>query len=190
MGHVLGTGAQLEDGQKLGAGIDDQPKPLHLEMAAQPGSEFIELEVWEPQMAEGAFVQELRVRARTSQPSGDGGLTVTEDPPGFGWVEPFGQRSEHHRDMTGRSVHSVQGRVTSSAERGAASLTPERLDALGLAMFAVAHQSVLSSVSGAKVGALPVRTGEPFGVDAFGGSPSAFHLTPGTRLPPVLQPTR
>ena len=41
MGHVLGAGTQLEDGQKLGAGIDDQPKPLHLRMATQPGSEFI-----------------------------------------------------------------------------------------------------------------------------------------------------
>ena len=38
MGHVLGTGTQLEDGQKLGARIDDQPKPLHLRMAAQPAS--------------------------------------------------------------------------------------------------------------------------------------------------------
>ena len=72
----------------------------------------------------------------------------------------------------------VQGSVASSAERGAASLTPERLDVLGLAMFAIANQRVLSSVSVAKVGALPVRAGEPFSGDAFGGSPSAFHLTP------------
>ncbi len=140
MGHVLGAGTQLENGQKFGAGIDNQPQPLHLRLAAQPGSEFIELEVWEPQMAEGAFVQELRVLASACQPGGDGGLTVTEDPEGFGWVEPFGQRSEHHRDRTGRRFQSVQGRVASSAERGAAGLTPERLDALGLTMFAIARK--------------------------------------------------
>ncbi len=119
-------------------------------------------------------MQELRVLASTSQPPRDGGLTVTEDPLGGGWVEPFGQRSEHHRDMTGRSFQAVQGRVTSSAERGAARLTPERLDVLGLAMFAIAHQCVLSSVSVAKVGALPVRTGEALGVDPSGGLPVGF----------------
>jgi hypothetical protein len=41
VGHVLGAGTQLEDGQQLGAQIDDQPEPLHLTMAAQSGSEFI-----------------------------------------------------------------------------------------------------------------------------------------------------
>jgi len=34
--HVLRAGTQLEDRQKLGAGINRQPEPLHLRMAAQP----------------------------------------------------------------------------------------------------------------------------------------------------------
>jgi hypothetical protein len=70
MGHVLGAGTQLEDGQKLGAGIDDQPQPLHLPLAAQPRSQFVQLEVREPQMAEEALVQGLCVLARTSEPGG------------------------------------------------------------------------------------------------------------------------
>jgi len=74
----------------------------------------------------------------------------------------------------------VQGCVAPSTERGAARLTTERLDALGLAMLAVSHQSVDSSINVAKVAALPVRTGEARGVDAFGCSSAAFHLTPGT----------
>ena len=102
-------------------------------------------------MAERAFVQELRVLARTSQPPRDGGLTVPEDPLGGGWVEPFGQRSEHHRDMTGRSFQSVQGRVTSSAERGAARLTAKGLDVFGLSMLAIPNQRVELIVGVAKV---------------------------------------
>jgi hypothetical protein len=47
-------------------------------------------------------------------------------------------------------------------------------------MFAIAHQSVDSSVSDAKVKALLVGTGEAFAVYPPGSSPSAFHLTPGT----------
>ena len=74
----------------------------------------------------------------------------------------------------------VQRSIASSAERGAASLAAERLDAFGLAMLAIPNQSVDSSVSVAKVLALPVRTGEPFGGYALGGSPPAFDLAPGT----------
>src|SRR5215472_16975791 len=102
-------------------------------------------------MAERAFVQELRVLASTSQPGCDGGLTVTEDPLCGGRVEPFGQRSEHHRDMTGRSFQSVQGRVTSSAERGAARLTAKGLDRIGSPMLAIPDKRMVVSVSAAKV---------------------------------------
>ncbi|HEX6555073.1 MAG TPA: hypothetical protein VF026_20070 [Ktedonobacteraceae bacterium] len=59
-------------------------------------------------------------------------------------------------------------------------LTPKGLNLLGTAMLAIPNQRVYSSVSIAKVRALPVRTGKPFGGYAFGGSPSAFHLRSGT----------
>jgi hypothetical protein len=42
--------------------------------------------------------------------------------------------------LLGRGFQMVQGSVASSAEGGAASLTPERLDVLGLAMFAIAKK--------------------------------------------------
>src|SRR2546429_148528 len=180
MRHVLRAGTQLEHRQNLGAGIDDQPQPQNLLGAAQPGAQLVQLEVREMQMAEDALVQGVRVPACSSEPSRHRGLSKAKDPLGGGKVEPFGQSREHHGDLLRGRFQAIQGGVASSAERGAASLTPERLDVLGLTMFAIAHQSVLSSVSVAKVGALSVRTGEPFGVDAFGGSPSAFHLTPRT----------
>ena len=82
MGHVLGAGTQLEDGQKLGAGINRQPEPLHLYMAAQPRAQFVQLEVREPQMAEGPLVQRLSVLACAREPPRDGDLSGAENPRG------------------------------------------------------------------------------------------------------------
>ncbi len=79
-------------------------------------------------MAEGAFVQDLRVLASTSQPGGDGGLSVAEDPLGGGKVQPFGQRRQHHCDPVRGGFQTVQGSVASSTERGAAGLTAKGLD--------------------------------------------------------------
>ena len=92
MGHVLRAGTQLEDGKNFGEGIDGQPEPEHLCGAAQPGAQFVQLEVREPEMAEEALVQGLGVLASTSQPGGDGGLSIAEDTLGRRRIQPFGQR--------------------------------------------------------------------------------------------------
>jgi hypothetical protein len=57
----------MKDRKKFREGIDGEPKPEHLSMMTEPCSQFIQLQVWEPQMAEAAFVQELRVLTCTSQ---------------------------------------------------------------------------------------------------------------------------
>ena len=59
MGHVLCTGAKLKHRKNLRQRINGQPEPLHLRMAAQPGAEFVQLEVRDPKMAEGTLVQGL-----------------------------------------------------------------------------------------------------------------------------------
>jgi hypothetical protein len=46
----------MEDRNDLGKGVDGQPEPEHLLIAAQPRSQFIQLEVWEPEIAEGTHV--------------------------------------------------------------------------------------------------------------------------------------
>ncbi len=61
MRHVLRARPKLEDGKNLRAGVDGQPEPQHVLRAAQPGTQFIQLEVREPEMAEGALVQGLGV---------------------------------------------------------------------------------------------------------------------------------
>ena len=69
--------------------------------------------------------------ASASQPGGDGGLSKAEDSLSRGRVQPFGQRRQHHGDLLRGGFQSVQGRVASSAERGAAGLTAKGLDPLG-----------------------------------------------------------
>jgi hypothetical protein len=49
--RMLCAGTQMEDGNKLREGVDGQPQPEHVLIAAQPGSQFIQLEVREPEMA-------------------------------------------------------------------------------------------------------------------------------------------
>jgi hypothetical protein len=61
MRHVLRAGTEIEHGKKLREGIDGQPQPQHLLIAAQPGAQFVQLEVRELEMAEEALVQGLRV---------------------------------------------------------------------------------------------------------------------------------
>ena len=65
------------------------------------------------------------------------------------------------------------------SERGAAGLTPKRLDRLGMTMLAIADQGVELRISVAEVLALLIGTGEAFSVDPFGSSSPAFHLAPG-----------
>ena len=50
MRSVLRSGAQMEHRKNLGAGVDDQPQPEDLCGAAQPGSEFVQLQVREGQV--------------------------------------------------------------------------------------------------------------------------------------------
>jgi hypothetical protein len=91
MRRVLRAGAELEHRKNLGARIDGQPQPEHVLRAAQPASQFIQLEVREPEMAEAVLMQDLCMFPCTSQPRRDGGMSKAEDPPSFGWVQPFGQ---------------------------------------------------------------------------------------------------
>ena len=86
MCHVLCAGTEMEHGKNLRAGIDGQPEPEHVLRAAQPGSQFIQLEVREVQMGEEAHMQGVCMLASTRQPGGDGRLSKAEDPRSRGRV--------------------------------------------------------------------------------------------------------
>jgi hypothetical protein len=51
MRHVLRAGTQMEGGKNLRARVDGQPQPEHVLIAAEPGAQFVQLQVREPEMA-------------------------------------------------------------------------------------------------------------------------------------------
>src|SRR5437868_4356940 len=134
----------------------------------------------EPEMAEEMLVQGLCVLASTEQPSRDRGVSKAEDPLGGGWVEPFGQRREHHGDLVRWGFQMVQGSVAPGSEGGMAGLTTKRLDAFGLTMLAISNERMDVSIGDAEVGALSIGTGVALRVDPLRCSPAAFHFAPGT----------
>jgi hypothetical protein len=131
---MLCAGTKVEDGNDLREGVDGQPQPQYVCGAAQPGTQFVQLEVREPEMAEGTLVQGLCVRARASQPGGDGGLPVAEDSLGSRRVQPFSERRQHHPDLLRGGFQAVQGSVAPSTESGATSLAAKGLNLFSVAM--------------------------------------------------------
>jgi len=176
---ILCAGAEMEHRKDLGERIDGQPEPDHLCGAAQPGSQFVQLEMWEPEVAEGALMQGLCVLASARQPGSDRGLPVAEDTLCSGRIQPFGERRQHHCDLLRGGFQAVQGGVASSAESGVTGLATECLDLLSATMRAVSHQGVDVSVCDAEVRALVVGTGETLGIYPFRSTSSAFDLAPG-----------
>ncbi len=57
----------MEHRKDFREGVDGQPEPEDLRMAAEPCSEFVQLQVWQVEMAERALVQDLRMFASTRQ---------------------------------------------------------------------------------------------------------------------------
>jgi len=76
----------MEDRKNFRERVNGQPEPEHLCGAAEPCAQFFQLQVCKVEMEEGAFVQDLRMFASTSQPGDDGGLSVAEDTFGSGRV--------------------------------------------------------------------------------------------------------
>src|SRR5713101_7302062 len=134
----------------------------------------------EPEVEESALVQRLSVLASAGQPGDDGGLSVAEDPLGGGSIQPFGQRRQHHCDLVRRGFQTVQGSVASSTERGAAGLTAEGLDPLGMTMFAIANKSMNVRVCDTGIRALGVRAGKALRVHPLRCSSATFYLRTGT----------
>jgi hypothetical protein len=170
----------MQDGKYLRTGINGQPQPQDLFGAAQPGAQFVQLDIRKLEMTEKMLVEALSVLPCAGQPGDNRRLTVAEDPLGGGRVQAFGQSRQYNGDLVRGSLQPVQWGVAPGTERGVAGLTTKRLDPLGLAMLAIADERMDVSVCDAEVRALLIGTGETLGVYAFGGSPAAFHLTPGT----------
>ena len=83
--HVLRAGTQMEYGKNLRTWVDSQPQ--YVLRATQSGAQFVQLEVRETKIREGALVDGLSVLDSAGQPGGDGSLSVAEDPLGGGSIQ-------------------------------------------------------------------------------------------------------
>src|ERR1700680_2925518 len=92
-------GPSSRAGRILVQGSMASQRKTHLFGTAEAGAQFVQLEMREVGAEEEPLVQDLCVLTSTSQPGGDGGLTVAEDAFGGGRIQSFGQRREHHCDL-------------------------------------------------------------------------------------------
>ncbi len=173
----------MEDGQNLRARIDGQPQPQHVCGAAQPGAELIQLDMRDYHLAEGALVQALRVRSRPHEPGRDGGMPDAKDALGRRHIQPFGQSTQHQRDVRGRCFQAIQRRVDARTEGRPTGLAAKGLDALGSPMAAISHQSMDLRIGDPGVLARTVWAGKALGQHAFGRAAPTLDLPPGSDSP-------
>ena len=87
--------------------IDGQPQPEYLCGAAQPGSNFVQLEVRDVEVAEAALMEGLSMLAGASEPDGNGRLSVPKDPLGGRSIQPFSRGREHYGDLLRGSFQAI-----------------------------------------------------------------------------------
>ena len=80
LGHLMRPRTQLEHGNACAEGIDGHPEPEDLRVAAQARAQFIQLQMWEHSVAEGALMQRLGMGSRPRQPACDRGMPDAKDP--------------------------------------------------------------------------------------------------------------
>jgi hypothetical protein len=68
MHHVWRKRTEMKHWNNFGEGIDGQPEPENLCGAAQPGSQFVQLQVRKVQVAEAALMEDFSVPASASEP--------------------------------------------------------------------------------------------------------------------------
>jgi hypothetical protein len=74
MGHGLCAGAELKHRKNLGEGIDGQPEPQHLCGVAQPGAQFVQLDIRKLELTEKVLVEALSVLPCAGEPGRDRGV--------------------------------------------------------------------------------------------------------------------
>ncbi len=65
LSHLVRPRTQLEHRNARGEWINGHPEPEHLRVAAQACSQFIQLEMWEHKVAEGALMHRLGMGTRS-----------------------------------------------------------------------------------------------------------------------------
>ena len=160
--------------------IDGHPEPEDLRLAAQARSQLIQLHMRKHEIAEGALMQGLGMRSCPQQPARDRRMPDPKDSLRCRQIQPFRQGTQHQCYPMRRRFQPIQRRVQTCAEGRPTRLTAPPLDPLSLAPHTIANQRVDVRIADPIVGASSVGTGKPLGLHAFGRSPSAFDLPPGS----------
>ena len=93
MGHGLGARAErVSPEESRVRGSMASQRKTNLVGAAQPGAQFVQLQMWEPQIGEGTLMQALGVLTCAREPGDAGSLSKAKDSRSRGRIQPFGQR--------------------------------------------------------------------------------------------------
>src|SRR6266700_1374306 len=95
-------------------------------------------------------------------------MAVAEDALSGGKIQPFSECSQHQGDLLGGGFQTVHRGMASGSERGTAGLAAQCLDALGMAMLAIANESMNVSICHAEVWALVLGQAKPSVFTRFG----------------------
>src|SRR5260370_5529792 len=114
-------------------------------------------------------------------------MAVAEAPLRGGRIQPFSEGSQHHSDLLGGGFQTIQRGMAPGSERGMAGLAAHCLDALGMAILAIANESMDVSVCDAEGRAMGVRTGEVICGHPLLCSSAAFGIAPGAHRRSLLR---
>jgi hypothetical protein len=98
-------------------------------------------------------------------------------------IQPFGQSTQHQRDVRGRCFQARQRRMDARTEGRATRLTAKRLDALGSPMAAISYQSMDLRIGDPGVLARTVWAGKALGRHAFGRAAPTLDFPPWSDSP-------
>ena len=89
MSHVVRARAQLNHWNAFRQRVKGHPQPEDLRSAAQSRVDLIQLHMRNLELAEGALVQDLRMRPSPQEPARDGRMPQPKDAFGRRPIQPF-----------------------------------------------------------------------------------------------------
>ena len=177
--HLVRSRAQLEHRNALGEGIDSHPEPEHLGVTAHARAQFVQLQMGEHKVAEGALMQGLGMGPCPYEPMCDGHMSKAKAPFSRRQIQSFRQRTQHRRHLLRWRFPPIQRCVQARTGDRLTRLAAPSLDPLSFSIAAVAHDGMDLGIADAVVPTGSVRASKALGLHAFGRSSPAFDLPPG-----------
>jgi hypothetical protein len=168
-----------EHGDDLAEGIDRQPQPQDRRRATQPGAQFVQVEMREGEVLQGAVRSPCALLPSPAQPGRDCAGMISTYAPSACHIQTFAQRGEHFSDAGGGSCESGQGGGAAGALWSCGMLESARSECVGLCRVSRPRPGQ------ARVGDLLRRTArhgtsKALCGDPFGRAATTFDLSPVT----------